>query len=145
LASGNYSVTITDGANCVFNTNFNINQPDSITTTLTATITTDCNGNDGTATVTTTGGTPNYNYLWSNNDNTSTATNLISGTHYVTVTDANNCIKIDSVTVSEPEPITFTIDSTNLLCHTNNLNGTPLGTITITVLSGTTYPNYEYS
>ncbi len=65
---------------------------------------TTCAGNQGTATVTASGATAPVTYSWSHNSNlnSSAVTGLIKGTYNVTVTDANQCSKILSFTLTDP-------------------------------------------
>ena len=103
-ATGEYSVTITDGNGCTNSDTINVTLATPLVVTLDSTNIT-CNGlTDGTATATVTGGTPNYNYLWNdaNAQITDTATNLTSGNYIVTVTDDNNCTTTGSITIIEP-------------------------------------------
>ena len=73
-----------------------------------------CNGgNDGSATVLLNGGTAPFTYLWSDEQTEEEAINLAAGDYTVTVTDANGCETIISVTVEEPEAIEITTDGTN--------------------------------
>lgn len=55
----------------------------------------------GNASVTASGGTPPYNYLWSdaNGQTTTIATGLIPGNYTVSVTDANNCLAVATVSI----------------------------------------------
>ncbi|MCB0663364.1 MAG: T9SS type A sorting domain-containing protein, partial [Saprospiraceae bacterium] len=46
---------------------------------------------------------------WSNGEQGSTLTNLEAGTYEVTITDAKNCPSIQTITLSEPEPMTTDI------------------------------------
>ena len=99
VTQGSYTVTVTDANNC--------------TATATATVVENplpniafignmsyCSG--GNTTITATGGTT---YAWSSGDATATAT-LTQGTYTVTVTDANNCVDSNSVTITEnPTPV----------------------------------------
>lgn len=64
-----------------------------------------CNGgNDGTALVAATGGSPPYNYLWSPTGGVdSLSVGLNTGTYFATVTDANGCKQVETITISEPE------------------------------------------
>ena len=62
---------------------------------------TDDNGiGDGTANLTVNGPRPPYSVSWSNGDTTLSITGLIAGTYIATITDANGCVKIDSVVIS---------------------------------------------
>jgi len=81
-----------------------------------------CSGaGDGSATATVSNGTAPYNYLWSNGDITATATALNGGTYYITVTDANGCTVVDSVTIIDPDPIDITVNLTDVsVCGGND-------------------------
>ena len=62
------------------------------------------NSCDGTATATPTGGTSPYSYSWATtgppSDTNQTATGLCIGTYTVSVTDSNNCISLDTITIN---------------------------------------------
>ena len=73
----------------------------------------DCFGfEDGTATVTPSGGVSPYGYEWNDpaNQLTQTATGLKAGVYHVTVTDSEGCITVDSVEVTQPDPIVILVD-----------------------------------
>jgi PKD repeat protein len=55
--------------------------------------------------VTVSGGNAPYRYLWSNNATTSSIQNLSAGTYQVTVTDAQNCSSVQSVSLQTLLPI----------------------------------------
>src|SRR5690606_1196226 len=61
-------------------------------------------GSDGSATASATGGTPPYTYLWNDpsGQSSATATGLSIGSYTVTVTDANGCTDIATITITEP-------------------------------------------
>ncbi len=88
LATGTYSVTITDGNNCTANGSVSVVQSPGLTATATSTESA-CGSCDGTATVTTSMGTPPFTYQWSNGDTTQTATGLCPDIYNVTVTEAS--------------------------------------------------------
>jgi gliding motility-associated-like protein len=140
LTNGGYQVIVSDGDACADTINFTITAPAGVVTTISSTITSCFGGNDGTATVNGTGGTPGYLYAWSSMpvQTTPIATGLTAGDYYVTVTDANNCFVIDTVTVGQPNAVTSTMASTIVSCFGGND-----GTATVSPSGGT--PGYIYS
>ena len=96
---------------------------------------------DGTATAAPSGGTPDYTYLWSNNTTTATITNLAPGNYTVTVTDANSCTGVQTVTINFYGcNISSQISSANASC-----NGAGNGSAEITVGGATAPVTYLWS
>ena len=137
LFAGTYSVTATDQQGCQLVDSITVQQPDSIQATFITDSLTCFQSNDGTATVSIIGGTANYTYLWSNGQTSTQTTGLSSSFVAVTITDANNCVQVDSVFVPEPLLVTSVMSSTQVSC-----NGDGDGTATV-VPSGGTMP-YTY-
>ncbi|MBK8722128.1 MAG: T9SS type A sorting domain-containing protein [Saprospiraceae bacterium] len=108
LTNGSFSVTITDSKGCTLVKTGEIISPSALVCNATVILKANCTdistygGNDGSAKVTTTGGTGNYSYIWSNGTTTSTVNNLSAGSYQVTVTDANGCSCVSSVTLKNP-------------------------------------------
>lgn len=77
--------------------------------------------NDGTATATVSLGLEPYTYSWNTVpiQTTSTATDLLPGTYYVTVTDNNGCVLTDSVVVSFPIFIKDEINPSSITIYPN--------------------------
>ena len=101
LASGAYTLTITDNNSCSATFTSTVNQPTQLTVTVSSTSTINGQAN-GTGTLgNATGGTAPYAYLWSNGQTTSTATGLLAGTYKATVTDHNGCIIVENVMVND--------------------------------------------
>jgi gliding motility-associated-like protein len=80
--------------------------------------------------------------------NTTTATNygtqtagLPAGTYEVTVIDANSCTDMDTIVISEPDPLNYDINLVPITC--NPLSGTDPGSITVENLTGGT-AGYTY-
>ena len=137
LTAGTYSVTVTDTHSCSTVATTTINQPTPLTASAVG-VNPLCNGGaNGTATATASGGTPAYTYLWSNGQTSANATGLMAGSYSVTITDANTCSTIATVSLTQPAPITATTTSTPVQC-----NGDPSGTATVTANGGT--PPYTY-
>jgi gliding motility-associated-like protein len=143
LAAGNYSVLITDAAGCSATASATVGvggQPGNINVTSTNV---SCFGNnDGSATANVNGGQPPYTYLWSGGNTTQTNNNLAPGQYYVQVTTNNGCVKVDSITITEPSPLILSSTTTNVTCFAGND-----GTATVITTGGT--PNnqggYNYS
>jgi ELWxxDGT repeat protein len=97
---GTYSVTITSSDGQTATATTTLTEPSAINLT-TSSGNASFNQSNGTAKVSVTGGTPNYKYNWNTvpAQTTATATGLKIGTYTVTVTDANTCTVVTSVTV----------------------------------------------
>ena len=144
LGAGTYIITVTDGYNCLQTDTIIISNPDTIQINIVITsnyngFPISCNGaTDGAVDLTATGGAGNYTYQWSyNNLAAEDPMTLPAGKHYVTVTDANGCSVIDSVTLTQPNALTASASVTS------NFNGFDLScpnssdaTINTTVTGG---------
>ena len=93
LASGTYTVTITDNKNCQLIESCVVNNIGCpiINVTITKTDETCDGANDGAADATVTGGLAPYSYAWNNGATTEDISNLAPGTYSLVATDANNC------------------------------------------------------
>ncbi|HLP94241.1 MAG TPA: choice-of-anchor V domain-containing protein [Saprospiraceae bacterium] len=100
LVAGTYFVSVTDGESCFTTLSVSITQPDQLLANASATGETALGANDGTATANPSGGTAAYTYLWSTGATTQTITNLGPGPITVSVTDANGCVSVETVTVN---------------------------------------------
>lgn len=92
---GNHIISITDSHNCTMDTVITISSPTALSSTVTGYP--DNGLGQGSAKCNVTGGTPPYTFLWSNNTTLDSTFGLISGWHYVTIKDSNNCVLTDSV------------------------------------------------
>jgi hypothetical protein len=116
LTAGTYTVTVTDHKGCQAITSVVVATDPMLVATVSSATNVLCAGsNTGTATVTVTGGASPYSYNWSNGQITSMATGLGAGTYYVTVTDANNCTGITSVTITQPTQLVATLTVNNVI------------------------------
>ncbi|MEO7176955.1 MAG: T9SS type A sorting domain-containing protein [Saprospiraceae bacterium] len=143
VGPGNYTVTITDEADCTTLSSFTLTEPTSLAANATSTNVSAPNVPDGTATAVPTGGVGPYTYLWSNGETTATITGLLPGAYSVTITDANNCTTMQTVGVSAPgcALLAQVIQQTNATCY-----GEANGAATINANGGTgslliTWPN----
>lgn len=140
LEVGIYSVTVTDGNNCVVIGNVTIQEPTALSISSVQQINVACNGEStGEATVEVTGGTPTYTYLWDdpNSQTTQTATNLSAGTYTPTITDANGCTITTEIIITEPPILEANVTSTN-----ETFAGANNGTASSNPIGGT--PGYTF-
>ncbi len=130
VPSGPYAVTVTDGNGCTATASATLSQPAAITAPPLTAVDASCLGvADGSATIMASGGTGTLDYAWSTTpeQNTATASNIEPGTYTVTVTDDNNCVYTDNVTVGAATVLTASAAPTDVSC-----NGQADGQITVT-------------
>lgn len=102
LAPGDYAVTVTDADDCTLEFTATVSEPDFLFASASASNETAPGANNGSAFATPFGGTTPYTYQWDDPDNSTipNISNLPVGDYTVTVTDANECISIQTVTVN---------------------------------------------
>ena len=141
LATGNYSVTVTDANGCTGSDSDFMDQPSAVTASCSSTPALCFGEGTGTATVTPGGGTSPYTSLWSDGQTDATATGLMADGYSVTVTDANGCTATCSVGVTQPPAaLSATCSATDALC-----NGESTGSVSVSVSGGTTGYSYSWS
>ncbi|WP_343635110.1 T9SS type A sorting domain-containing protein [Fluviicola sp.] len=103
LLAGTYTVYATDANNCTVSKAITITQPDKITFEAGVNVGPTCGGGtDGEIEVWgITGGTPPYTTTWSNGATGDINSNLAMGIYSATVKDANNCMAVKPVYLSE--------------------------------------------
>jgi hypothetical protein len=111
LTAGTYTLMVRDANNCTVSLSKTLTNPLALTASAT-TVAVKCHGgNDGKITITATGGTPNYQYSLDNGANWQTSNQFMalpSGLFSYTVRDANGCLVVDTLRVTQPKnPVTF--------------------------------------
>ncbi len=109
LCAGKYTVTITDAVGCVVQNNVTISQPGNLTIVLRPNFGCD-NSCNAVMTAAVSGGALPYSYLWSNGGTTNAISGLCPNTYSVTVTDANGCSKVASLTI----PTSLSLSTTGI-------------------------------
>jgi Leucine-rich repeat (LRR) protein len=132
LTAGTYTVTVTDLNGCTKSTSVTITQPSLMVISITKNNLLCSYSTNGMATASVSGGVAPYSYAWSNGSNTTTIGSLLAGTYTVTVTDANQCSNVKTVTIQVPSPISITIISENISCFGGNN-----GKVVATTIGGT--------
>ncbi|MFN8323578.1 MAG: PKD domain-containing protein [Chitinophagales bacterium] len=127
--AGSYTVTVTDNTNCTVSNVGTISNANAPTISISQTAPLCFGGTNGSATATVTGGTPAYTYNWSSGSSSANAANLTGGSTYVlSVTDASQCLAVQSVTINNPVALVVSIQSTHALCGQNNGTATAVAT-----------------
>lgn len=137
LLAGAYDFSIQDANGCPFNGSEIVSQPLQPLTVNNIITNVNCYGeSNGAINLTVTGGTAPFVFEWSN------STFLLSNTNedlidypaddysYI-VTDANGCMEIDTLTVSEPQELVTSVTGVNILCKGGNN-----GSVDLTVAGG---------
>jgi gliding motility-associated-like protein len=139
LASGNYTVSVTDANGCITVETFSLDSPEELRIVFDPE-NVQCYGEStGTVSSQITGGVPGYNYLWSNGLTEQSIGNIPSGVYSLQITDQNGCIAFDSVYVDQPdEPLAADIGFEDISCFDGRD-----GLISAATTGGT--PPYSYS
>ena len=133
LSAGVKTCTITDKNGCKTTATVTIEQPIAIKPSAMVT-NVKCNGGmDGAIKLTIGGGTPDYTYKWSDDVMaiSKDRAGLKAGTYVVTVTDANLCTAVQTVTVNEPAKLAVKHLVKPVSCSDN-----PNGSIVLTPSGG---------
>ena len=136
LSGGTYFVSVQDFSGCSYGDDVTIVTENLFTITASTTGTT-CGQNNGQiGIVKSTGGTEPYSYLLdgivqvaNTIQSAITLTNIISGSHTVSVSDANGCVQNQQVFINNSEPLTYSLIATS--CGTGDQ-----GTLTAFISSG---------
>ncbi|MCW5906397.1 MAG: gliding motility-associated C-terminal domain-containing protein [Chitinophagales bacterium] len=140
IPAGTYTVILTDSSGCHISSSIAVTQPTEITITG---IVTDvaCNGAaTGAIDISVTGGVSPYTFSWSNSASTEDLAGLIAGTYTVSVTDANNCLKTATFTVTQAVALFTNVSLSNPVCY-----GGSNGFISVDVTGGTIPYSYSWN
>lgn len=96
------------------------------------------NYNNGSAEVIITSGSAPFDVIWQNGQVGTYADSIAAGTWTVTVTDSVGCVKSEEISISQPDALTASVQSTDVICNLPN------GSIVINQLEGGTAP-YTFS
>ena len=111
LSSGYRHVSLTDDWGCTVMDSIHISENPEIQSTVSLVQTVSCYGNtDGIVMVSSVGGVGSHTFFWSTDpvghtNNPDTVSGLAEGSYYVTTQDALGCEVLDSIYVSEPDPL----------------------------------------
>lgn len=136
-----YKVTVTDAAGCTKTAKFDVLNlaPSALAVSTTKTNVRCFGANTGKATLLPSGGLPPYSYTWNTVPVVTTAVilNLGAGTYTATITDAAGCVKLRTITITQPPQIICNLTQSNVTVFGGNN-----GSINLAVSGGV--PPYQY-
>ncbi len=135
LFAGHHDITVTDSMGCSsLPVSVDLTEPSMLTLVLTQLSPILCHGNTTCVSITPTGGTPPYvPYPFP-----VTICGVPAGVHFYNIVDANYCIGVSSITITEPTELTVTCGGQDVVCHGDS-NG-----VAFVLASGGT-PGYTYA
>lgn len=141
VPAGVYVVSTKDANNCTVSNTVQVNQPTQLNVAISGQ-NAHCNAANGIASTTVTGGTGLFTYSWIPSGGfAATSNGLTPGNYTVIVTDANNCIESNSITISSiPGGTGTVIATTNVTC-----NGLCDGSIQVGNIGGNAPFTYSWS
>lgn len=131
LTAGTYHCIVSSTTGCMDTVVVTVTEtPGMVSQIVTQTDVTCNSGNNGVLEVNITAGTGPYSYAWNNSASTSNiATDLVAGTHTVTITDANSCVISVTATIGEPAALQITTLSPDIeICPENSTTLSVTGT-----------------
>ena len=124
-----YSVTVTDQYQCIASDSIFVGEPTAVALSVLSTQDVDCFGSStGQADIDFTGGVGGYVFTWTDasgtwNSSNEDLANAPAGTYYVNAQDGNGCGLLDTVTLTEPTQLFFSVDSVLDLTCKGNMDG----------------------
>lgn len=107
-------LNVTDANGCTQSAELFIPSPDEIELTIDASNVSCAGETDGTATAIPSGGVGGFTFLWPALGETDAAVDgLTAGDYTVEVTDANGCVKEQTITITAPDPLILSVDQAN--------------------------------
>ncbi len=145
LTAASYHLIVTDLNGCIVEKEIQLTQPPALVTEMTVTHTT-CQTSgfdDGSVNLTVSGGIEPYSYSWSTGATTQDIAALTPGIYFISITDANGCLKTDSARINLPPPLSYDKILTDYNGYNISCFGKSDGSIQINPTSGT--PPYTIS
>lgn len=103
LASGDYSISLSDANGCESTASVSIPSPPAVSCEISLLQpVSKSNGDDGALSVSAYGGTPAFNFLWSNGQTQETNSGLSPGEYSVTVSDSYQCSSVCTLKLLNP-------------------------------------------
>ncbi len=146
LTAGSYSVTVTDANGCTQSYAASVIELSPVLLNDNSINSTCYRSNDGSIALNVTGGTAPYTYNWSNGATTQNLSGLAAGTYIVTVMDANQCSRNDTIVITQPDSLYALLNSplTSAGYNVSHYQSSD-GSIALAVSGGTSPYTYLWS
>lgn len=132
LCAGLFAVTATDINGCTATDFPQIAEPAPLAAAAQVTPVSCFGGNDGALDLTISGGQTPYSFAWATGQTDEDLAGLSVGAYDLILTDANGCTFSTIVTITEPQPLLTSIQTSAVLCNANSD-----GTVNLSVSGGT--------
>lgn len=136
--SGTYTLTVTDSYGCRDSQSIYLARQLGLNTSYTIQKSR-CGLDNGSASVVVSGGVPGYDLTWENNTKSNPRLNMLAGNYYLTIKDANNCTRIDTVRIEDRKKPIILDNKLQAVCNKAN------GAIYINIQDGTAPFRYLWS
>jgi PKD repeat protein len=111
LFSGTYNLNLEDVNGCAVNTSITLTEPDALGLVLSTVSNVSCAGaSDGAASINAFGGTEPYILTFENGDPVVALIGLNANLYTITLTDVNGCVAVQTITITEPLPLSVNVD-----------------------------------
>ncbi|HHM20996.1 MAG TPA: T9SS type A sorting domain-containing protein, partial [Bacteroidetes bacterium] len=120
LATGTYTVTVTDANGCTATATADVTDPASLNVETEGSDLSCFEMFDGSVSASHSGGTGDVEYLWSTGATTRTITDLPAGEYTITVTDENGCTATATEVLHQPDPIAVGVVVEQVRCFGGN-------------------------
>lgn len=137
LPAGSYEVTVTDNNGCSKIQQYTVEEPSALSVSSNINHISCNGGSNAFISLNVSGGNPGYNYVWNNGLMTDSIGDLSFGIYSVTISDAHNCLRIDTFQINQPTVLNAIGSSQQPLCY-----GDSNGIATIAAFGGA--PEYSY-
>lgn len=140
LTAGVYSATLTDAASCSLTLAQLVTQPPALTASFVQQDIRCFGSATGQISVQVSGGTSPYSFVWNDANTGQNRTGLVAGVYSVTVSDANSCQQVLSVTLTQAPALTLLTQGVAVSCTSE-----ATGSISTTATGGTGSYGYLWS
>jgi gliding motility-associated-like protein len=140
LGAGTYSVIVSDNQNCTAAQSVSVAALPVLNSSFSKIDIACYAAGTGAIDLTVSGGKAPYNYVWNTGAQTQDIQNLAAGVYDVVIQDGNNCVIVNSATITQPTPLQASAVAGGAICYGQNT-----GSVDVTVSGGIAPYTYLWS